>query len=353
MYPLTQDTYSNVQARMNRRSILRSAAAAGIIGIAGCNNSRNESSTKNTQTNSQTTTPRQPRVLNGINDARTELADAASRINEVVITKDGSIDVQSEDFDGFTVDSVTAHTNDANEELAAVRNSATGEAKAEIELLLTTSTILSQTAKQYTDFDSTYSAIIGYETFFSSGDYKNSMRAAQELATFLAQVTTHGEQVSEALVRIKNSNKEPRVKGFALSKWGTEQSIIIEAISPKIPMSSGLLNYAKSFVHIERASNLKRQEEYEDAKKEFIAAIDALQMAGEKLQTALDDGLVYKRDKIQYYNCHVSGYSQAYQTLVKAMEEYIEGNDSKGDSIYKGAKPKLKQVHNNCTNGYE
>lgn len=331
---------------MNRRELLGSASILTAASLTGCNAFQNEPTGSSSPTESRTAS----RVQDGILEARRELSEAAVKLNEVVITKNGSLDIQSGDFDGFAVGTITPHTNEADKELAAVRNTARGETEAEIAVLLAASTTLAQTAEQYVDIDSTFGTFAGFEKLLTEGDFENAMRAAKKLSEKLAEVTSHGEKVTEALVEIKKADRSPGVDGFGISAWGTEQSIIINGMSPLIPMAAGLLQYAKSFVHVKRGGELKKDGKYSEARGEFVAARTAVTKAGKKFQKSLDKGLRYKRKLIVSYNCYAQGYAEGADMLVNAMDAYINGAEKKGDNLYQDVKPKLDQIQKKCSN---
>lgn len=330
---------------MNRRKLLRTSLIITAGSLTGCNAFPDGPTGSNSPTESRTSS----RVHEGITEARKELSEAAVKLNDVVVTKDQSLDIQSDDFDGFAEGTVAPHTDEANEELSAVRNTARGKTEGEIEVLLSTSTTLSQTAKQYADIDSTFGTFAGFENLFNEGDFRNAMRAAQKLSKVLADVTSHGEKVSEALVDIEKSNRPPRVKGFDISRWGTEQSVIIHGMSPLIPMAPGLFQYAKTHVHVERAGELKKHEKYREARGEFVAAREAVLKAGKKFDKSLDEGLSYKRGLIEFYNCYVPGYAEAADMLINSMDAYIDGTESKGEKLYQNVQPKLDNIQQKCS----
>lgn len=320
----------------------------GTISLAGCQGGGNEPADTNARPDNSTAPSGASSVDTVLAEARTELGEAAQKLNDVEITKGRMLDVQSDDFDGFSVGSITAHTDDVNEDLADLQKRGPAKRTDEITVLSKVSTVLEQTAEQYRDIDKTFGTIAGYEKLFLKSDFRNAMLAARKLSKLLLEVTQHSETITQTLADIENSGRDPNVEEFSRSKWITEQNTILGTIKPMMPMTSGLLDYAKTFVHVGRGGEHKRNGEYRDARSELVTARDAIRTAGEKFQQALEEDLPYKRDMIEYHNCHVDGYAAAFGTLIAAMDAYIKGETNTGDERYRAGKKEMEQTHQQC-----
>lgn len=312
---------------MNRRTLLQGIATGVAASLAGC-----ETVLFGKERNEIVVT------------ARSELADATAILNGIELTSDGEVTVNSRDFEGYSVEDVTTHTDLANQTLAKDDSGAS-------EVLSAVSTILEETAYQYTAIDDVFGYATGYERLYANGEYDNAVDAAHRLAESLSEVASQSRTITDELVRLDNADYGNPVEGFSVDNWADEQSIFVGMIQRLNPLGVGFTRQANGMRLLASASVRRDQEEYQTGIKELQDARSSFERANEQLSVSLNRELTHFRPFVKQLTCLSEGYINPTTTAIDALEAYDAGDRRRGDNLWEQAITEMEETNSGCLSG--
>lgn len=312
---------------MNRRTFVRTMAVAGSASLAGC-----ETFLYGKKGNEAAAT------------AESELSKAATILNNVELTSDGKPAISSDDFEGYSSENVTQHTEIANEALADDDSDAAA-------LLSDVSTIIEETAYQYESLDGVFDTVIDYERHYSASELEAAMRTGHRFTNRVAEVTEHANTISQHLTPMYEAGYEEPVEGFSLEKWGHEQGAFLAMAEPLGPLGVGFVHQAKGRHVIGRVSAAKQSGDYKKGIEEAEVAKRSLLTAEERFSASLELDLSYWVTFVEQLICQSNGFLNVMETVTKALEAYNKGNESEGDDMWEQAISEIEQVNQSCLSG--
>jgi hypothetical protein len=308
---------------MNRRTLLRTAVVSGTGILAGCsvfdNSGRNDA----------------------ITTAHSELSEATAILNDVELTTDGELDVSSRDFEGYSLEDVTSRTETANEALSHDDSDVS-------DVLSVVSTVLEETAYQYTAIDSLFVNFAAYEQRLYDNDYQNAIRAANRLGDAHAEVTDRGDMITDYLNSLENAGYESPVDGFSVKEWSQEQSRFTDFVDTVKPLRYGFNEQARGLLRFQRVSADKDEGAYENGLEEARHARNWFEAAQESFHISLSRGITYRRALIEDYLCFSEGLSGAIETATNSLNAYNSGNKRKGDDLWQQMKEEIQKADKSC-----
>jgi hypothetical protein len=311
-------------SNMNRRKFIQAIALTGSASLAGC-----ETFLYGKEGNEAAAI------------ADSELSEAATMLNNIELTADHEADISREDFEGYSLESVTQHTKKANEVLADDDSDVA-------ELLLDVSTILEETAYQYESLNDVFRSVVEYEQHYSAAELKAAIQTGDRFINRIAEVTEHANTISQHLGPMYEAGYEEPVEGFSLEKWGHEQGAFLEIAEPMGPLGVGFVHQANGRRTLGRASEAKQSGDYDTAMDEAGTAETSFQIAEERFSASLELGLDYWNPLVKQLECQSSGFQDVIETTIEALEAYRNGNESKGNELWEQAGSEIKQTNQSC-----
>lgn len=309
---------------MNRRTLINTMAVVGSVSLAGC-----ETLLYGKEGNEAAAT------------AQSELSEAAAVLNSVELTVDGEIAVDSEDFEGYSPEDVTQHTESANEAIAEDDSDVS-------EVLSVVSSVLEETAYQYESIDGLFKAHYSYEQRIYEGDYGGAIQAANSFGDRHAEISDYSSTITENLVSLKENGYNNPVAGFSVEAWSQEQSIFVDMMDVMGPLRYGFNEQARGLSSLRRASVKKNNGDYENALEQMRSARDWFEGAMESFSVSLERGITYRRALIEDFLCLSKGYLDATRTGIDALEAYRNENESEGDDLWNQMREKVQQSSGGC-----
>lgn len=310
---------------MNRRTLIQMMGVVGSASLAGC-----ETLLYGKEGNEAATT------------AQSELSEAAAVLNSVQLTADGELAVAPEDFDGYSPENVTRHTESADEAL----NDDDSDAS---EVLSVVSTVLEETAYQYKAIDGLFQSHYSYEQRLYEDDYEGAIQAANNFGDRHAEVSDYGSTITENLASLKEGGYKEPVDGFSVESWSQEQSIFVDMTDVMGPLRYGFNEQARGLLSLRRASIDQNNENYEKALEKMRNSREWFGRAVESFGVSLERGITYRRALIEDFSCLSEGHLEATQMGIDALEAYSSGNKSEGDDLWTQMREKIEQSSGGCS----
>lgn len=309
---------------MNRRRFIQSIAVAGSGSIAGCE-----------------------KLLYGeegnevARAAQSELSEAAAVLNSIELVVDGDVDISLDDFEGYSPEDVTQHTETANEALAGNDSDAA-------EVLSVVSAVLEETAYQYESIDGVFRSMAKYRHRYLDSEFEDAIHVGDQFATSLSQVTEQATTITENLVSLDDAGYEEPVKGFSIEGWADEEGVLLKMVERMTPLGVGFIRHANGMRTQQNAIVAKRDGDYQTALEEAEEAESSFGTAEEKFSASLELGLSQQRGLIEQFACLAGGFLGAAETSVESLEAYNNGNESEGNDLWEQAISEIKQVNDDC-----
>jgi hypothetical protein len=309
---------------MNRRTFVQTMTVAGSASLAGCETilygeENNESA----------------------DIAQTELSEAAAELNDIELVVSSEVDITSVDFEGYSPENVTQHTNAANKVLA--------DDSSEVGIVLATvSTILEETAYQYGSIDGVFRSVSDYRQRYLDGNFEDAIYAGDRFATQLSKVTDHAKTITKNLVALDDAGYETPVDGFSVQEWANKQGVLLKTAEAMTPLGIGFIRHADGMRTQQNAIIAKRDTDYNIALEEARNAKDSFETAEARFSESLELGLDPWKSLVKDLACLASGFLVGAETSVEALEAYNNGDENEGDGLWEQAKSEINRVNQSC-----
>lgn len=311
---------------MNRRTFITKIAVVGSTTLAGC-----KKRLLGTEGNEAVAT------------ANTELSEAAAVLNSIELTVDGEVHISSDDFEGYSPEDVSQHTDAANEALADDDSDAG-------EVLLTVSTILEETAYQYAAINGVYGYFATYRERYFQHNYEHSLRAAERFHESVSEAVNRSENIRAEIIPLDEAGYEEPVDGFSVQEWIDEQKIFGRMLHAMNPFGIGLTQHASSMVLLGSVLNHRNNGNYQAGIEEAHLAKDGFETAKQQFRISLNRGLSQHRATAEQLRCIAEGHIESVETAIEALEAYKNGDESRGDDLWEQAESRSIRANENCRN---
>lgn len=309
---------------MNRRTLIRTITVAGVASLSGC-----ETLLYGKEGNEAVAT------------AQSDLSEAAAVLNSIELVDNREANISLEDFDGYSPEDVTQHIESANDALAKDDSDAG-------EVLSVVSTVLEETAYQYDSIGGVFRSMATYRQRYINSEFENAIRAGDQFATRLSEVTEHSTAITENLVSLDDAGYEEPVEGFSVERWADEQGVLLKMAESMTPLGVGFIRHANGMRTQQNAIIAKRNGDYQTALEEAEEAESSFGTAEEKFSASLALGLSQYRSLIEQFSCLADGFLGGAETSVEALEAYNAGNENEGDNLWEQAISEIEKVNVEC-----